>query len=78
MSRFLVIALLGCVFVASASDDGQSKTAGESTFTAFLPHWEAAQARFINGDPTLWKENASHGDDASIFGAFGGHEKGWA
>jgi ketosteroid isomerase-like protein len=78
MIRILAIALLGCAFLASASDNGQSKTVGESTFAAFPPLWEAGQARFINGDPTLWKQNASHGDDASIFGAFGGYEKGWA
>jgi hypothetical protein len=36
-----------------------------------------AQTRFINGDPALWKQKASHRDDATIFGAFGGHEKGW-
>ena len=50
---------------------------GDSSLQAFLPQWEAAQFRFINGDPTLWKQNASHRDDATMLGAFGGHEKGW-
>lgn len=44
----------------------------------FLRQWEEAQSRFINGDPTLWKQNASHRADATILGAFGGYgEKGW-
>jgi ketosteroid isomerase-like protein len=51
--------------------------AGDSNVQAFLPQWEAAQSRFVNGDPTLWKRNASHRDDATVLGAFGGYEKGW-
>src|SRR5262245_44554455 len=39
--------------------------------------WEEAQSRFLNGDPTLWKQLSSHADDATIFGAFGGYEQGW-
>jgi ketosteroid isomerase-like protein len=49
----------------------------ESDFRAFLAQWEHAQSRFINGDPTSWKRNASHEEDVTIFGAFGGSEKGW-
>jgi ketosteroid isomerase-like protein len=50
----------------------------DSNFRAFLAQWEEAQSRFINGDPTLWKQNASHGADVTILGGFGGHgEKGW-
>lgn len=69
---FLVVLLythLGCTRPPNA--------AGDSTLRVFLPQWEGAQARFINGDPTLWKENASQREDATIFGAFGGYEKGW-
>ena len=69
---FLVVLLythLGCTPPPNA--------AGDSTLRVFLPQWEGAQARFINGDPTLWKENASQREDATIFGAFGGYEKGW-
>jgi ketosteroid isomerase-like protein len=78
MNKVIAIALLGCASLASTSSAGSGKTVGEPSFAAFLPQWETAQSRFINGDPTLWKENASHADDASIFGAFGGHESGWA
>ena len=51
--------------------------ADDSSFQAFLRRWEDAQSRFLNGDPTLWKQNSSQGEDATIFGAFGGQEKGW-
>jgi hypothetical protein len=78
MNRVLAIALLGCVTLTSATGDVPSKTLDEPSFTAFLAQWETAQGRFINGDPTLWKQSASHGVDVSIFGAFGGYEKGWA
>ena len=69
----LVSALSGCTQTGvhpTATDD--------SSLRAFLPQWEKAQSRFINGDPTLWKQNASHRDDVTILGAFGGYgKKGW-
>lgn len=78
MNRVLAIALLGCASLTTASGDAPSQTIGDPGFAAFLTQWESAQSQFINGNPTPWKDNASHADDASIFGAFGGHEKGWA
>lgn len=51
---------------------------GDSEFKAFLRHWEEAQSRFLTGDSTLWKQNASQREDATILGGFGGFEKGWA
>jgi hypothetical protein len=69
--------LLLIVATRSVFPQGPASAAGDSSLQAFLPQWERAQSRFINGDPTLWKQNASHRDDATIFGAFGGHEKGW-
>ena len=78
MRMLLVLVLLLTSIGATAhtwslpgADDGAS-------LQAFLPRWEAAQTRFINGDPTLWKQHASHGDDVTILGAFGGYgERGW-
>lgn len=61
-----------------ASGQAPTAAAGDSSFQPFLRQWEAAQGRFINGDPTLWKRNASHEADVTIFGAFGGRERGWA
>jgi ketosteroid isomerase-like protein len=51
--------------------------ADDSDFQAFLRRWEEAQSQFLNGDPTLWKQNSSQTEAATIFGAFGGYEKGW-
>ena len=50
----------------------------DSSFKTFLVKWEDCITHFINGDPSLWKQNSSQTDDATIFGAFGGYgEKGW-
>ena len=68
----LLLTPLGC-----GQSQDRPQGAGDSNLQAFLPQWESAQARFINGDPSLWKQNASQGEDGTIFGAFGGYEKGW-
>jgi ketosteroid isomerase-like protein len=51
--------------------------AGDDSFRAFLPSFEEGMRRFLNGDPTLWKQNASRAEDATIMGAWGAYEKGW-
>ena len=75
MRRILLPALLVWFAIAHAqAQDGSS----DASFRTFLPEWEKAQARFIQGDPALWKQHASHGDDVTILGGFGGYgEKGW-
>lgn len=70
----LLVLLVSGLFVCAQV---RSTRAGDSSFQAFLRRWEEAQSRFITGDPTLWKQNASQRDDATILGAFGGYEKGW-
>ena len=77
MRKMLLLAVLASAPLACAQNQVGSETARESSFAAFIPQWEGAQSRFINGDPTLWKKNASQGEDVTIFGAFGGSEKGW-
>lgn len=53
--------------------------ADAASLRAFLPQWEQAQTRFINGDPSLWKQYSSQRDDVTILGGFGGYgEKGWS
>lgn len=52
-------------------------TISDTSFKAFLLKWEEAVTRFMNGDATLWKQICSQSDDATIFGGFGGYEKGW-
>lgn len=49
----------------------------DPSLRAFLPQFEEGTNGFINGDPTLWKQNASHRDDTMIIGAWGAYEKGW-
>jgi ketosteroid isomerase-like protein len=51
--------------------------ATDPSLQAFLPRFEEGTRRFMNGDARLWKENASHADDAMIMGAWGAWEKGW-
>jgi ketosteroid isomerase-like protein len=50
----------------------------DSSFDRFLCEFENGIRRFINGDGSVWKANASHGDDVTIMGAWGAHESGWA
>jgi hypothetical protein len=78
MKKILLLVLIVCTPFCYTQAQVRRDTMAESGFRAFLPQWEKAQTRFINGDPTLWKQNASHRDDATILGAFGGYgEKGW-
>jgi ketosteroid isomerase-like protein len=54
------------------------ETAADTSLQSFLSQFEEGTSGFINGDPTLWKQNASQRDDAMIMGAWGAYEKGWA
>ncbi len=38
---------------------------------------EATRA-FVNGDTTKWLALCSHESDATLFGGWGGHERGWS
>ena len=77
MRRILVLAIFALPLLAWPQTQLEPAQAVESSFAAFIPQWERAQSGFINGNPTLWKANSSHGEDVTIFGAFGGSEKGW-
>jgi len=78
VKRSLLIVLLVCTLCGYTQSQVRDNVSAESSFRAFLLTWEKAQLSFINGDPTQWKQNASHRDDATILGGFGGHgEKGW-
>ena len=63
----LVLAFLFVLPLAAKTD----------SFRKFLPIWEDSAVKFLNGDPKPWMQHSSHSDDATIFGAFGGYEKGW-
>ena len=78
MKKSFLIVLLVCTLFGYAQAQVRQDTTTESSFRAFSPQWEKAQSRFINGDPTVWKQNASPRDVATILGGFGGYgEKGW-
>jgi len=77
VKKIFLLVLLVSALSGYAQTQVGSPAAGDSSLQAFLARWEECITRFINGDPTLWKQNASHRDDVTIFGAFGGHEKGW-
>jgi hypothetical protein len=70
MREIVLVAILTFASVAGRASDGRDEMVGASTFTAFLTEWEGAQSRFINGDPTLWKQNTSHGEDVSALRGF--------
>jgi ketosteroid isomerase-like protein len=58
-------------------------TAAAAPFTdpaldAFMQRFEQATNRFINGDNSEWLALASRRDEATIMGAWGAHERGWA
>ncbi|MBA3768316.1 MAG: nuclear transport factor 2 family protein [Acidobacteria bacterium] len=79
MKKILLLVLLVCTLFGYTQTQVRPDTiTADSSFRAFLPEWEKTQSRFINGDPTLWKQHASHRDDVTILGGFGGYgEKGW-
>jgi len=66
----LLISSLGCAARTQGLDRSTTR------FQTFLQRWEKAQEQFINGDPTAWNSDVTPGQDATIFGAFGGYEKG--
>ena len=75
--RTLASCLLVCALCGCAQPPAVGSSAADS-FKTFLVEWEKAQSRFINGDATLWKQHASHRDDVTILGGFGGEgERGW-
>ncbi len=77
MKKILSLVLLVSALSGCAQTEVRPTAAGDSSLQSFLPQWEEAQSRFVTGDPTLWKQNASQRNDATILGAFGGYERGW-
>lgn len=73
----VIATLLSILVIGSAESQIPAAAAGDSSLRSFLPRFEEGINRFINGDPTLWKQNASRRDDATIMGAWGAYEKGW-
>ena len=49
----------------------------EREFREFLARRQEATTAFFNGDADLWKAQAAHTDDITMFGGYGGAEQGW-
>jgi ketosteroid isomerase-like protein len=60
----------------TAPADGCTDDAVES-FAEFRQHLETAALEIMNGDSRAWEELYSHAPDATLFGGWGGQEKGW-
>jgi hypothetical protein len=75
MGFFAMVGVL--LFLVTAWPLARQKDGGaEAEFRAFLTSFEAGLNRFVNGDPTLWKQNLSRRDGTSIMGGWGGYEIG--
>jgi ketosteroid isomerase-like protein len=76
--KFVTYSIIGMLLSPLVIGSALSQTSpGDSSLRAFLPRFEEGINRFINGDNILWKQNASHRDDATIMGGWGSHAKGW-
>ncbi len=77
MRNLFLLAALSAALVACARTGVRQSATEAASFMESVRDFERAQARFINGDPSAWKERSAHAEDATVFGAFGGSEKGW-
>jgi len=78
---------LGCIAVPACSKPSEGKPAPDAQasvdasspepFAAFRLRLEAATLAMVNGDSRPWEDVYSHAPDATLFGGWGGHEKGW-
>jgi hypothetical protein len=69
---------LAILVSVAAGPGGSAPNSGsaEDSFKAFIPRFEMALTRFVNGDATLWKRYASGRAAATIMGGWGGYERG--
>ncbi len=49
----------------------------EREFREFLARRQEATRAFFNGDPGPWKELAARDEQITMFGGYGGYERGW-
>ena len=52
-------------------------TPEEDDLDQAITQMRAATVDFINGKTDAWKAMCSHREDATLFGGWGGHERGW-
>jgi hypothetical protein len=58
----LTLVIVACLLPSEAP----AAAVDDASFRAFLPHFEEATSRFVDGDASLWKQYASHANDATI------------
>jgi ketosteroid isomerase-like protein len=60
------------------SQPADAATSTASSFEDAVDEMRKAVTAFINGDIGPWGRICSHADDASLFGGWGGWERGWS
>lgn len=79
--KFITRSIVCSLSLIAAAGNAIAQTpecgASDPGFQSFLPRFEQGINNFLNGDPTLWKQNVSKRDDTMIMGAWGAYEKGW-
>jgi hypothetical protein len=73
--RVILAFLIATTCSALAWSQAPSAKSSDPSWQAFLPQFEEALNRFVNGDATLLKQLASHSADATIVGAWGAYER---
>ena len=63
---------------ATLSTQAELAHSGAATFDDAVELMREACRAFINGDIGRWTRICSHADDTSLFGGWGGWERGWA
>jgi ketosteroid isomerase-like protein len=77
LSLIVATALVCAVAVPISQSTAPREANLSPSFQAFLTQFEQGIGRFINGDASLWKQNASRADDVTLMGGWGTYEKGW-
>jgi ketosteroid isomerase-like protein len=78
LTRLAATAAAASLLASIALSQVLTPLTADASLRKFVARFEAGVNDFINGDPTLWKQNASQHKDATIMGAWGAYEKGWS
>jgi ketosteroid isomerase-like protein len=73
----LLVTVAGCATSRAVHDDATHAAHDVADLDAFLADVDAATQSMINGDRRAWEQLYSHAPDATLFGGWGGHERGW-
>ena len=73
-------AMLSLTLALTSTGPGAAQTGNgcsQHAWDEFVKRLAQAQAAYVRADPEPIKLLWSHTDDVSLFGAYGGHERGW-